>query len=690
MERYSSQSFASGPAHPFDRIAGYRLTRLLGYGGFAHTFLAEKDGRQFAVKLFNELPSGPDASRFEREVEALQLEHPNLVRYEDSGIASYGGLTRPYIAMPYVPGATLRDRMDSAPDSLTVEALRSIGAEVADGLAFLHAHNIAHRDLTPKNVYLTEDGHVLIIDFGLARLQDRTSLTLKGQMPGTLAYCAPEQLRDEPDLHTDLYGLGATLYHAMTGRLPFTASNLVALTEMIRAEAPEPPSAHNPLVPDDLEDLVLALLAKEPVQRPTSAKVVATTLRAPSGGVRARPMAYDRDSAPLLAVRTTTPSAGRAVLGAAMTGAVPDIAIGAVTTPGVLAELVRARGFDPGLGLAVDTKVETTASLVMPKAVRNSPYAPEDGVPYSHETLREPASAKRVARGDIAEQGGAGASILRSTCFPFAGPDDPWIKRDVRLLSDGLHARDVVDAEAPLLSVIRCDVDALARRGDRISIANRFARGAPNGYWIEISGLATNSTPAVIAAALDLILLVQEQGVPAIASLPGPLVELAWSIGVAGAEVKLGRVGGVSGATVRTPTFGQQPARFDFTSIFASLSPTDAMALLARGLLPESDCECPSCRLAGEPSARVTGADNHDLCRWLVLRDELAGLDIAQRTERLRDRFIEAEELLKAARKALPGRRFLSTRTVRMLAATLELLSESGALAPMGPLRHPA
>jgi hypothetical protein len=678
------------PAGPFEEIAGYRLVRLLGYGGFAHTFLAEKDGAQFALKLLNELPSGPAATRFEREVEALQLEHRNLVRYEDSGIASYGGLTRPYIAMPYVPGATLRDTIDAAPRALPADRLRAIGAEVADGLAFLHEHNVAHRDLTPKNVFLTEAGGVLIIDFGLARLQDRTSLTMKGQMLGTLAYCAPEQLRNETDLHTDLYGLGATLYHAITGQPPFEATSLPALVEMIRSEVPEPPSLLNPSVPEDLDELVLALLAKEPVQRPTSALAVADSLRASPAHRRARPEPYDRDSAPLLAVRATTPSAGRAILGAAMTGEVPDVALAAITAPRVLDELGRAASFDTHLRVAVDTKVETTAGLAMPKAVRSRPYAPEDGAPYRHEQLRDPSRAKRLARGDIAEQHGEGATVFRSTGFPFSGVHDPWIKRNVRLLSDALHARDVHDAEAPLFATIRCDIDVLARREDRISIANRFSRGAPNGYWIELYGLSPASDPSVIAAAFDLFLLLQERGVPAIAVLPGPLVELAWSVGVAGAEVKLGRVGGVGAATVRTPTRGWQPPRFEFTSIFDSLDPDDAAALLKCGLLPESDCRCPSCRLAETPASRVAGADGHNLSCWLALRGELGELDVADRIERLRDRFAEAQQLLAGARKALPGNRRLSARGVRNLEATLELLGDRDLLAPMGALRHPA
>src|ERR1700741_5439864 len=96
------------PGEPFADIAGYFLRETLGSGGFAQTFRAEKDGRQFALKMLHELPMGTDAVGFEREVRALQLEHPNLVSYVESGIATYGGLERAYIAMPYLPGRTLR------------------------------------------------------------------------------------------------------------------------------------------------------------------------------------------------------------------------------------------------------------------------------------------------------------------------------------------------------------------------------------------------------------------------------------------------------------------------------------------------------------------------------------------------------------------------------------------------------
>jgi len=687
VENVSGQSPSNSLGNPFAEIAGYRLLGLLGQGGFASTFKAEKDGALYAVKVLNELPVGEAAARFEHEVEALQLEHANLVRYVESGIGSFGGLQRPYIVMPFIPGQTLRQAIDAAAVPLKVDDLRSIAAAVADGLAFLHDHNTAHRDVTPKNIFLTESSEVLILDFGLAKLQDRTSVTHPGHAVGTLAYLAPEQLRNEDDLHSDIYGLGATLYEALCQRRMFEAGNIAALVEMIRHEDPEPPSTHNPLVPDDLDELVIAMLEKEPVQRPSSALVVAANLRAPSAGHRAKPQPYDRDLAPKLAVRATTASAGRALLGAAMMGRTPQIGVAAVTTPPALNELRRAAGFNTEMKLAVDSKVETTASIAMPRLVRGLPFSPESGVPYEHNALRQSERCKRIARGDIAVQAAEGATLFRSACFPFSGPDDPWIKRNRRLLSDELQARNAIDAEVPLYATIRCDIDALVSAGKRISIANRFTREAPQGYWIEIYDLNAGSKPEVIAAAFDLFLMMQERGVGTIASLPGPLVELAWSVGVAGAEVKLGRVGGAHGATVRTPTRSDQSPRFDFGSIFTSLPAEQAIEILDGGVLPESECQCPSCQLAQTPRERVASADDHDLAGWLALREALGVLSVEQRVERLKGRFAEAEGLLAAARKVAPKNRF-SARTVRTLSKTLELLNEGGALAAMGKLRR--
>lgn len=670
-------------------IAGYRLREILGAGSFAQTFLAEKEGRQFALKMLKELPMGTEAVRFEREVDALKLAHPNLVTYVESGIGRYGGLERAYIVMPYLPGRTLKEAIDgSKGPPLSIERIREIVAAVADGLAFIHDHNVTHQDLNPKNIFLTDDGQVLILDFGLAKFHDRATITLEGHAVGTPAYLAPEQLRGEVDLASDLYALGATVYYCLTGRPPFEG-HLMALMKMIEVEDPEPASSHEPELDPSLDDLVLKLMAKEPLQRPSNAKAVADRLREPQRP-NPVPVPYRRDSDPLLAVRATMPQASRAVLDTAMTGAVPDFAIAALTVPDILGELVRAAGFLPELGVLVDTRVNDTTSLSMPKAVKGRAYAPpKEGHPYTDKDFRDPKTCKRVARGDFKEQIDAGGSAFRSVGFAFSTSEDNWLKRNARLQSDALQTRGAYDASAPMFAAIRCDIDALNLRDNRIAIANRYARGNPDGFWVEIYGLSATAMPDVIAAAFDFLLLLQERGVPVIAALPGSLVELAWSIGIGGVEIKLGRQGTVSKTTNRAPIQADTSPRFEFPSIFDSMPSRQTLELLDHGLLPESQCDCPSCRLASSLSGRADAACDHSLTMFLNLRRTLSGLDIDQRVERLVGRFDEAEAHLRDVRAVLKSQRF-SASIVRTLRRTLDALRDAGTLQPVGRLQRSA
>lgn len=674
-------------AEPFRDIAGYRLRQILGAGSFAQTYLAEKNDRQFALKMLIDMPMGVDAVRFEREVEALQLEHPNLVSYVESGIGKYGGLERAYIVMPFLPGRTLREAVEgSKGPPLSVAEIRHIAAQVADGLAFIHEHNITHQDLNPKNIFLTDEGQALILDFGLARFHDKATITLEGHVVGTPAFLAPEQLRDAVDLSSDIYALGATIYYCLTGRPPFIG-HPIALMKMIEVEEPEPPSSYKPDLDRSLDDLVLKLMAKEPLQRPSDAKGIAHRLRQPQKSHPA-PAPYKRDSTPLLAVRATMRQASRAVMDTAMTGAIPDFAIAALTLPDVLGELIRAGGFLPELGVVVDTRVHDTTSLNMPKAIKALDYAPpKDHGPYIDKDFRDPGNCKRVVRGDFKAQLDYGGSAYRSVGFAFANSEDNWLKRNARFQSDGLQAWQAYDPSRPMFASIRCDIDALGHRDNRIAIANRYSRGNPSGFWVEIYGLSAMAKPEVIAAAFDFLLLLQERGVPVIAALPGSLVELAWSIGIAGVEIKLGRQGTVARTGNRAPIRIDTSPRFEFPSIFDSMPNRETLELLDHGLLPESQCDCPSCQLAKSLSARADAACDHSLAMFLSLRSTLSGLDVDQRIERLVGRFDDAEIHLKDARRILKSQRF-SAGLVRNLRGSLIALRDSGALAPIGKLQR--
>jgi Protein kinase domain len=673
----------------FDRIANFRFVRLLGSGSFAHTYEAERDGERFAVKVFYDLPATVETQeRFRREVDSLRIPHPNLAEYVESGVAPCGGRSAAYIAMRYLPGNSLRERLAEGGGKISAEQALQVAQGISAGLLCLHEHGVVHRDLKPANVYLPSAGGVVILDFGLARMQDLTTITARGAFVGTRAYCAPEQIRGESDVHSDLYALGAILFEMLTGHRPFKASNELELIERITREDPEPPAALEPSVPAWLDRLVLSLLAKEPLQRPRGAQAVLDALSDPArhAAVAVREP-YDRDSKPLLIARVTTGSAARAVLDVGLQGGAPDVAIAAITQPTQLDELHRARGL-AGVVVAVDTRLLDTATggFQSIAALRDRRFLPPGAEPHTPASLRAPGETERVARGDIQEQIDEGANLLRAPAFAIDTPESGWLRRNPRLLEVSLAARDALAPSLPLYAQVPCTIDALTRKDDRLSIVNRYARGDPDGYWVGIAG-AEASSAEQLAGTFDFVLMLEELGAPCIWALPTTLAELAWSMGVAGVEIPLGRIGGF-----RLPSATRQirrtdrAARFEFPSLMTSLNADLAAEALESDLFPECSCECPSCKRASSIAERLAHADEHNLWAWIELRESLAPLDVGQRVERYRFRLKAVAKQLATARKPVAGLR--SLRHTALTERTLAVVLEDGILDTSRRLRR--
>lgn len=228
-------------------------------------------GRAVAVKV---LKGGFDASdiaeRFQREGRtAARLSHPNIVQVYDAGEAELDGRNAPYIVMEHVPGGDLKGLIDSE-GSLTSGRLARLGAGVAAGLAHAHDRGIVHRDIKPHNVLLDEDGSPKLTDFGIARALDTTAMTGSGVYLGTALYSAPEQLKgEEVTPASDVYSLGAALYQAASGEPPFSGAPIEVASQHTSRE-PEPPGAvrDSGLAHREMDDLILACLAKNPSDRP--------------------------------------------------------------------------------------------------------------------------------------------------------------------------------------------------------------------------------------------------------------------------------------------------------------------------------------------------------------------------------------------------------------------------------------
>ena len=281
------------PLAPGSKLGPYEILAALGTGGMGEVYRARDPrlGREVAIKV---LPAGSAGDsermrRFEQEARATAvLSHPNILAVFDIGSQD----NSPYIVSELLEGETLRARLISGP--LPVRKAVDYALQTARGLTAAHNHGIFHRDLKPENLFITRDGHVKILDFGLAKLTmpelgapglsaeaTLDSVTGRGALLGTLGYMSPEQCRGAAvDARSDLFSFGAVLYEMLSGSRAFRGDTTADTISSILKEEPPDLSATGRDVPPLLERIVHHCLEKDPADRFQSARDIAFALEA--------------------------------------------------------------------------------------------------------------------------------------------------------------------------------------------------------------------------------------------------------------------------------------------------------------------------------------------------------------------------------------------------------------------------
>ncbi len=266
------------PAEPLPsdvpaEIAGrYRVRRFLGQGGRKRVYLSDDTatGGEVAVALFDTAGVGAAIqARTRREADAMSRlgDHPHVVPVLDTGEDD----GNPFIVSRYMPGGDVESLLAAAGGRAQVSRAVEIAVDVTRALEHAHARGIVHRDLKPANVWIDDDGHARLGDFGLATTEARSRVS-GGTLVGTVAYLPPEQaLGEAAGPESDLYSLGALLYEMLTGQPPFLGDDAVSIISQHLHSDPVPPSRHNPAVPEALDRVVLGLLAKRREDRPAGA-----------------------------------------------------------------------------------------------------------------------------------------------------------------------------------------------------------------------------------------------------------------------------------------------------------------------------------------------------------------------------------------------------------------------------------
>lgn len=281
---------------PGSRVGPYIILAPLGAGGMGEVYRATDTrlDRPVAVKvLSSRLAGDPDAmARFEREAKAIAaLSHPNILGIHE--LCTYDGVT--VAATELLEGETLRARIEFGGGAIPVRKALEYALQMAQGLAAAHGRGIIHRDLKPENLFITRDGRLKILDFGLAKLttpahaQAGSLLTTPaetnpGTVLGTAGYMSPEQVRGEPvDARSDIFAFGAVLYEMLTGRRAFSRDTTVETMAAILKEDPPDPSGSALMLPSSLERVVRRCLEKRADERFHSAHDLGLAIEALAG-----------------------------------------------------------------------------------------------------------------------------------------------------------------------------------------------------------------------------------------------------------------------------------------------------------------------------------------------------------------------------------------------------------------------
>lgn len=252
-----------------DTIGGFKLEKQIGEGGMGTVWLAKYKDKKSAIKILHPYISQNEdyIKRFLKESKlTAKLEHPNIVKTYATGQDN----NYYYLALSFIDGKSLNEYLEISKTISEKEGLKIV-KDIAKALKYSwNNFKIVHRDIKPDNIMIDNEGNGILMDMGISKsLKEKTMLTMTGVVVGTPSYISPEQASADKglDFRADIYSLGGTLYHAVTGELPFKANNTMALLALHKTEEIEPPILRNPQLSQSCSNLILNMMVKNPKHR---------------------------------------------------------------------------------------------------------------------------------------------------------------------------------------------------------------------------------------------------------------------------------------------------------------------------------------------------------------------------------------------------------------------------------------
>lgn len=486
-------------------INGYEQWQLIGTGSFGAVYRVVKDEKHYAIKVIRtDILHQSARARLDNEIKAIQkIQHPNVVKLYEHGSFTDNAFEYVYIVMDLIEGKTLSHYVGNVDEVLAKRLAKSL----LDTLSSVHGNGVIHRDLKPENVMVRPDGTPVILDLGLAKLVDYSSITQTGERLGTYYYMSPEQITDSKhiDERSDYFAVGIMLYQLTTGTVPYDATNLPALIEQIKNDYPKNPSLLNPSMSNEFENILLKMLEKDPFRRYQKAQDIVDALSSkPTVSKRKLDISHKF----YLRLNHNDKSL---VLDAYADGLVTHVVYPASyfarnhpTVDELKKNKVLIFATDPA------TNRLPYSSFSKTKGVLDLPYSSGSPVtPTSLEDFSALSQVQSFVKAVLDYQANNGVVELSAPFFYAKTTNDPWHEVNIKLLRESLAYRDQSYSEKPLWAGICMNVDGWHDKTEKSRILNEYARIEVDGYMVYGDPIGKSSNLTQLYHYSDLLLTLQ-------------------------------------------------------------------------------------------------------------------------------------------------------------------------------------
>lgn len=454
---------------------GYTINRFIGRGAFGEVYEATQlsDMASVAIKFIKtDFIYPEERERLNREVDALKkVVSPFTIRYISDGDYIENNTTYKYVVMEYIEGQTLQNYLSNLTKPLTEEEAITILVEILTGLGHIHDQNIIHRDLKPANIMMCKDG-IKILDYGLSKLIDYSSITKTGAVIGTYYYMSPEQVQGKKPITiaSDFYSIGVILLEALTKQIlfyPSTEAEIVYKTVYVK---PPIPSSLNPSITNRVENIILKLIEKDSFKRYLTAKEIIDALNAKNQD-KLIDVENEISFYPRL-IQSDTAIIKDFISNGEINGA--DFPINLHAQYNSITNILKSNNSklkffaDPSTNRMVYTSFRKTQGLV------KLPYAPTGYDPYETENFSDISTIKDFVKSVLDLQIANGCSVLTAPFFYFNSIHDEWYQINLKMLRESI---DYIRASYPQYKIsgaVCTSAEVLSRKSEREKIIESY------------------------------------------------------------------------------------------------------------------------------------------------------------------------------------------------------------------------